>query len=64
MENILLVKIQTEFKENIYTITFCQKFLTQLESRILTIKIGVIFLYKKESIFLCQAEQVLIVMGI
>ena len=46
MENIRMVKIQTKFKENIYTITFCQKFLTQLKSRILTIKIRVIFLYK------------------
>ena len=27
-------------------ITFCQKFLTQLKSRILTIKLGVIFLYE------------------
>ena len=30
----------------IYTITFCQNFLTQLKSGLLTIKIGVIFLYK------------------
>ena len=30
----------------IYTITFCQNFLTQLKSGIFTIKIGVIFLYK------------------
>ena len=33
-------------KENIYTIKFCQKFLTQLKSKILMIKIGVTFLYK------------------
>ena len=53
MENRFLEKIQTKFvwifKENIYTITFCQMFLTQtiiLQSRILTIKIGVAFLYK------------------
>ena len=52
MENIFLVKIQKTVKkkkkkknpENIHTITFCQQFLTQLKSRILTIKIGVIFL--------------------
>ena len=31
----------------------CQKFFTQLKSRILTIKIGVIVFYK-EPIFLCQ----------
>ena len=39
--------------ENIYTITFCQTFLTQLKSKILTIKIGVIFLYT--NLFFCQA---------
>ena len=52
-ENRFLEKIQTKFvwifKENIYTITFCQMFLTLtiiLKSGILTIKIGVPFLYK------------------
>ena len=46
MENILLVKIQTNVnqRKRIYTITFCQKFLTKLKSRILTIKIGVTLL--------------------
>ena len=34
-------------KENIYTIKFCQKFLTQLKSKILNIKIGLNFLGKK-----------------
>ena len=34
-----------------YTLTFCQKFLTQLTSGILTIKIGVIFLYKNPFFF-------------
>ena len=34
-------------KENIYTIKFCQKFLTQLKSKILNIKIGLNFLCKK-----------------
>ena len=48
MENILLVKIQTNVnqRKHIYTITFCQKLLTKLKSRILTIKIGVILMYK------------------
>ena len=40
MENIFLVKIQKcKSNEKLYTITFCQKFLTQLKSRNLTIKI-------------------------
>ena len=52
--------------KKMYTVPFCQKFLTQLKSRILTIKIGVIFLYKNLCFFadLCQAEQVLIFLGI
>ena len=41
-----------EIQENIYTITFCEKFLTQLKSRILTIIIGVIFDVMSEPIFL------------
>ena len=65
MENIFLVKIQKNInqRKHIHNITFCQKFLTQLESRILTMKIGVIF-YIQEPFFLYQAEQVLIFLGI
>ena len=49
MENILLLSSETPNKcksKETYTIIFCQKFLTQLKSRILTIKTGVIVLYK------------------
>ena len=42
---------------------FCQKFLTQIKSRIVTIKIVVTF-FAEEPIFLCQGEQVLIFLGI
>ena len=46
--------------------TFCQKLLMQLKLRSLTVKIGVIVLYKDlhVRIFLCQAEQVLIFLSI
>ena len=53
LENIFLEKSkQMKIKENIYTITFRQKFVTQLKSRIVTIKIGVIFFLQKP-IFVC-----------
>ena len=44
MENIFLVKIQTNVNQwrHIHN-NFCQNFLAQLKSRIFTIKIGVIF---------------------
>ena len=42
---------------------FCQKFLTQIKSRILTITI-VVTSFVEEPIFLCQGEQVLIFLGI
>ena len=44
MEKILLVKMQTNVnqRKHIHN-NICQKFLTQLKCRILTIKIGVIF---------------------
>ena len=47
MENILLVKIQTNVnhRKHMHN-TFCQKLLTQLKLTILTIKIAVIVLYK------------------
>ena len=47
-----------------YTITLCQKFLTQLKSRILTIKIGMVVLYKNLFFFAMRAEQVLLFLGI
>ena len=51
MENVFLVKIQRNVNQRTYTITFRRKFLTQLKSRILTIKIGVIFSYKDVFLF-------------
>ena len=42
---------------------FGQKFLTQLKSRILTIKI-IVTLFAEEPIFLCQGKQFLIFLGI
>ena len=72
MENIFLVKIQKNvkiliIKENIYTITFCQKFLTQLKSRILNFdhqNWSDFLVEEPTNIFLCQAEHVLIFFGI
>ena len=56
-KKILLVKMQTNVnqRQHIHN-NICQKFLTQLKRRILTIKIGVIF-FVKEAIFLREAEQ-------
>ena len=46
MENILLVKIQTNVNQRKHMHnTFCQKLLVQLKLRSLTVKIGVIVLY-------------------
>ena len=61
MENIFLVKIPKNVnqRKHIYTITFCQKFLTQLKSRILTIKIGVIFFLCKNLFFFARLNRFL-----
>ena len=53
MENILLVKIQTNVNQRKHMHnTFCQKrLLMQLKLRSLTVKIGVIVLYKDLHVF-------------
>ena len=65
MENTFLVKIQKNVnqRKHIHKNSSARS-LSQLKSRILTIKIGVIIFEKKKPIFLCQAEQVLVFLGI
>ena len=53
MENIFLVGIQTNVNQR------KQKFLTQLKSRILTIKIGVIFFLYKNLFFFARLNRFL-----
>ena len=52
MENMLLVKIQTNVNQRKHMHnTFCQKFLMELKLRSLTVKIGVIVLCKDLHVF-------------
>ena len=52
MENILLVKIQTNVNQRKHMHdTFCQKLLMELKLRSLTVKIGVIVLCKDLHVF-------------